>query len=146
MLFFTTTSRELRARPRRLQVLALFFVVLYILASVRGLVPGLCLNLVAPDALASYIAESDCVQTDAGSCCAKVESDETGSPDGTPKAPKRCPFCRLALGLSETPIYVHFEALATSAFRPHYAAPTSEVPTRFDVTVSGRAPPASLPA
>ncbi len=125
--------------------MAAFFVVLYLLASVRGLVPGLCLNLRAPEDAAAHEGEV-CVLSDTASCCASVEAGEEEGPDSTPAAPKSCPMCRLALGLTEPPDYIHFEPLTPLVFRPAFGAPLEAATQQIDSARSGRGPPRTVAA
>lgn len=124
--------------PRLYQALALLFVVLYLLASVRGLVPGLCLNLRPFDAQASEA----CMEEDAGSCCSAKNRAAEGAPDSTPAAPKNCPFCRLVHGLTETLVYVHFEPLSAAPEHIAFSAPAGATPQEVEHSFSGRGPPA----
>ena len=140
MIVCTTTSRS-TVRPRLYRGLACFFVVLYVLASIRGLVPGLCLNLRAGESYQALLAESDCEIAESGSCCATVVQDERGGRDSQPAAPKPCPFCQLAYGLTETPEYFHFEPLASPRFHPAFAPVAHGVTRYIDTARSERGPP-----
>jgi hypothetical protein len=131
------THDSFRARPRLFQALAVFFVLLYALSSVRGYVPGLCLNLRAPDMVATA---SECSVQPVSACCAAREGREGGS-GSVPAAPKNCPFCHLAHGLSEPPLYVHFEPLPAIHFQPEYLGPASVIPQALEDACSGRGPP-----
>ena len=142
MTFFTT--HEIRAtRPRLHQVLSGLFIVLYVMASLRGLVPGLCLNLTAPSELVTNLQGTACIEAASGSCCMALDENESG-PGSTPETPKRCPFCRLALGLTETPEFVYFQPLTTSGFRPIFAYPVDGKPSPIDRSCAGRGPPQEL--
>lgn len=127
---------ESRKRSRALRSGAIFFVLLYLLAAVRGLVPGLCLNLRA----AEFYAGETCIESAPSACCSAL-SEEEGGPGSAPAAPERCPFCRLALGLTESPCFVHFDPLAAplhdAAFPPYADA----APRAAGHACSGRAPP-----
>lgn len=129
-------SRELR--PGLYQALAVFFVVLYLLAAFRGLVPGLCLNL-RPAETASTVV---CMESASPSCCTVGDTADEGAPDSTPAAPKRCPMCRLALALTEVPTYVHFEPLSGVRFAPPFPAPVAVIPQWTERHLFVRGPPA----
>lgn len=129
-------SRELR--PGLYQALAVFFVVLYLLSAFRGLVPGLCLNL-RPADTASADAR---IQSASASCCTVRDTAEEGAPEPAPAAPKRCPMCRLALGLTEVPTYVHFEPLSGLRFAPPFPAPDVVIPQWTERHLFVRGPPA----
>jgi len=123
--------------PGLYQALAVFFAALYVLAAFRGLVPGLCLNLGAAETAGAGAH----VQSISASCCTVRDSSEEGAPDSTPAAPKRCPMCRLALGLTEVPTYVHFEPLPGLRFPHPFPAPDAVIPQLAERHVSVRGPP-----
>lgn len=131
------------ARPWQLRALAALFVVLYVLSAVRGLVPGLCLNLRAAESYAAVFDTGACTLERAESCCASVSGDK-GAADSTPKSPERCPFCRLALGLTETPQFVYFTPLAAEAFQPFIAPPSRAATKPVNRLRAGRSPPFGL--
>lgn len=142
MTFFTT--HDIRTtRPRLHQASSALFIVLYVMASLRGLVPGLCLNLTAPSELVATVQGTACIEAISSSCCIALDENESG-PGSTPEAPKRCPFCRLALGLTETPEFVYFQPLITSGYRPFFAYPVDGTPSPIDRSCAGRGPPQGL--
>ncbi|MCF6286143.1 MAG: hypothetical protein L3K26_13270 [Candidatus Hydrogenedentes bacterium] len=136
-----STSKSQSARPRLFQALAVFFVVLYALSAVRGLVPGLCLNLTAAEGGATGFGNLPAIQVGAATCCTTLRKAEEGDGNSQPFAPKRCPFCRLAFGMTETPVFVYFEPLAPTGFRPGFAPPAEGVTQRIDRAQAGRGPP-----
>jgi hypothetical protein len=140
-MILCATSESRTARPRLLQALAVFFVVLYVLSAVRGLVPGLCLNLTAPEDGNTAFSNTPAIQVGTATCCTTLRKAEEGDGDSKPTAPKRCPFCRLAFGMTEAPVFVYFETLVPTGFRPDFAPPAEGVTQRIDRTQAGRGPP-----
>ena len=132
---------ESRPHPRALRSGAIFFVLLYLLAAVRGLVPGLCLNLRA----AEFYTGETCIESAPSACCSAL-SEEEGGPGSAPAAPERCPFCRLALGLTESPQFVHFDPLPAPRHNVAFPPAADAAPRDAGHACSGRAPPVPLTA
>ena len=140
MVVLCPRSEQHVTRPWPIRALAVAFVVLYLLTAVRGLVPGLCMNL-QPFAAAKTGDAAACTIESGGSCCSKTIKQDESNDTPDPRAPKRCPFCRLAHALTESPDYVYFTPLAEAPERPIFAAPAVGVSKPVDRRRAGRGPP-----
>lgn len=137
-MIICTTPESTTHRPLLQRAVAVCFVVLYLLAAMRGLAPGLCLNLRTPERLETGVVREAPTRMAAISCCVVGDG---GAGDPAPAAPERCPFCRLALGLTEPPDFVYFVPVPDAGFPAHFLPPATWIPRDRDPAHTDRGPP-----
>jgi hypothetical protein len=130
-------NEQLRRRRRRIRTLAVGFVLLYALASVRTLVPGLCATQAALAHGESGIVPANCCARPSGSPERQHDADQ-------PLRPKqrRCAFCQLALGICMPAPYAADGAAQALVSAVEYPDPVGIPATEALDTNVGRDPPA----
>ncbi len=109
-MYAITTYQRYRNQTR---ILAVGFVLLYALASVRSLVPGMCATQTAIVAAGGSISSAE--------CCSRPAlplSNHSSKDNQTPVKRAQCPFCQLALAACvPTPYAVNGLAVQLEALR-----------------------------
>lgn len=102
--------------------IAWFMVAFYVLASGRGLVPGLCATQAAMDAQCAVDGRVALLSNPAAGCCPKpVEPAPDACHPGDNKRPitpeeSHCAFCNLVIGLADAPIALALLSLPPPAY------------------------------
>lgn len=136
------TTPEHPHTTRISRFLAVALVGLYVLASVRALVPELCLTMRAVEAA----AQGGCApaaEVAGHGCCTKPQSSPSSGSGGGAPVEENCPFCHLAKALMEPLERVVLAAPVEGAFQGLPAAAQDPLLDAVAQDHPGRAPPVS---
>ena len=140
--YFSTTPASLQRRSRTFWVASWLMVVLYLVASGRAFIPGICATQRALDAQCA--AESSETSMHAIRACCVLPPTKDGASD-TPVAPGEsgCALCKLVSSVAPLAATVHVPVPP----EPEFASPQARTAQRTGTLVVGafqtRAPPLS---